>query len=588
MTEAVQDGITVNLVYDGRAAKVTLNQEKVREIEDYYSKCETEGANEYQIEESKKAVAHLDVILGDPDRLRVVAEDFISHYETRVAEGATVAGKAMFVCSNRNIAYDFYKIIREMRPEWTEKRVCSDGVELSETDKKELKPIEMIKLVMTRNKDDEPELFEMLGTKDDRKEFDRQFKNVNSNFKIAIVVDMWLTGFDVPSLDTIYIDKPIRQHTLIQTISRVNCVYEGKDKGLIVDYIGIKKNMNVALKKYTNFECEEFEGVEQSVNIVKDQIEILGQMFHNFNSNDFFNGTPKEQLNCLNRAVEYIQLSEELEIRFMAAVKRMKQAFNLCSSSDKFSDTDKDYIHFYCAVRSVLFKLTKGDAPDIAQMNAHVRKLLEGAIQSDGIEELFETGKHISVDIFSDEYLNKINAIQLPNTKIKILQRLLSQAIDEFKKVNKIMGIEFADRMKHIVDEYNNRRRDEAYANEVLDDVAEQLAKLLEELKTEKNSFKEMGIDFEEKAFYDILNSVAKKYEFEYSDDKMIELSKQIKTIVDDKARYTDWSTREDIKANLQVDLILLLDEFGYPPVTIDDVYKEVLEQAENFKKYAG
>jgi len=287
------------------------------------------------------------------------------------------------------------------------------------------------------------------------------------------------------------------------------------------------------------------------------------------------------------RAVEYVQLSDELETRFMAAVKRMKQAFNLCSSSENISDEEKDYIHFYCAVRSILFKLTKGDAPDISQMNARVREMLEGAIQSDGIEELFESGKHIAVDIFSDEYMDKINAIQLPNTKIKILQRLLSQAIDEFKKVNKIMGVEFADRLKKVVDEYNNRRRDEAYANEVLDDVAEQLAQLLEELKKEKNSFQSMGIDYEEKAFYDILKAVSKKYEFEYPDDKMVELAKRIKIIVDDKSKYTDWATREDIKANLQVDLILLLDEFDYPPVTLDDVYKEVLEQAENFKKYA-
>lgn len=586
MTEAVRDGITVNLVYDGRAARVTINQDKVREIEEYYDFCVREEANEYQVEESKKSVANMEIIIGDPDRLRAVAEDFINHYETRVAEGATVAGKVLFVCSNRYIAYAFYKIITELRPEWTEKKISDKGVVLSEKDKKELKPIEKIKMVMTRNKDDEKELFDMLGTKDDRKEFDRQFKNPKSNFKIAIVVDMWLTGFDVPELDTIYIDKPIQQHNLIQTISRVNRVCEGKNKGLIVDYIGIKKNMNMALKKYTNFESEEFEGIEQSIIIVKDQLEVLSQMFHNFNNTDFLNGSPVEQLACLNRAVEYVQLSEEMETRFMAAVKRMKQAFNLCSSSDKFSNIDKDYIHFYCAVRSILFKLTKGDAPDISQMNARVREMLEGAIQSDGIEELFETGKHISVDIFSDEYMDKINAIQLPNTKIKILQRLLSQAIDEFKKVNKIMAVEFADRLKRVVDEYNNRRRDEAYANEVLDDVANQLAKLLEELKQEKNSFKKMGIDYEEKAFFDILKAVSKKYEFEYPNDKMIELSKRIKAIVDDKARYTDWSTREDIKANLQVDLILLMDEFDYPPVTLDEVYKEVLEQAENFKKY--
>lgn len=587
MTEAVRDGITVNLVYDGRAAKVTLNQDKVREIEAYYDFCVREGASEYQVEESKKSIANMEVIIGDQDRLRAVAEDFIKHYETRVEEGATVAGKAMFVCSNRYIAYDLYKIIVESRPKWAEKQLSEDGVPLSEKDKKELKPIEKIKMVMTRNKDDEKELFEMLGTKEDRKELDRQFKNPKSNFKIAIVVDMWLTGFDVPELDTIYIDKPIQQHTLIQTISRVNRVCEGKDKGLIVDYIGIKKNMNLALKKYTNFESEEFEGVDQSVTIVKDQLEVLSHIFYKFDSRNFFEGSPKEQLDCLNKAVEFVQLSEELETRFMAAVKRMKQAFNLCSSSEKITDTEKDYIHFYCAVRSVLFKLTKGDAPDLFQMNARAREMLEGAIQSDGIEELFETGKHISVDIFSNEYMDKINAIQLPNTKIKILQRLLSQAIDEFKKVNKIMGVEFAERLKRVVDEYNNRRRDEAYANEVLDDVAEKLAQLLEALKEEKDSFKKMGIDYEEKAFYDILKAVSKKFEFEYPDEKMIELSKRIKKIVDDKSRYTDWSTREDIKANLQVDLILLLDEFGYPPVTLNDVYKEVLEQAENFKKYS-
>jgi type I restriction enzyme R subunit len=588
MTESVKDGITVNLVYDGRAARVTLNEERLREIEDYYARCELEGANEHQIEESQKAVAHLDVIIGDPDRLRAVASDFLDHYETRVREGATVEGKAMFVCSNRFIAYDLYKFIVEMRPDWAVARVAEDGVELTEDERKKLKPIEKIKMVMTRSKDDKKELYDLLGTKDDRKELDRQFKQVKSNFKIAIVVDMWLTGFDVPCLDTIYIDKPIQQHTLIQTISRVNRVYEGKDKGLIVDYIGIKNNMNKALAKYTNFKAEEFEGVEQSVTIVKDQLDVLAQMFHNFNNADFFAGTPKQQLDCLNRAVEYVQLSEELELRFMAAVKRMKKAFDLCAASPDISDDERDYIHFYVAVRSILFKLTKGNAPDIAQMNARVRALIADAIEADGVEALFETGTHIEeVDIFSEEYLAKIMSIPLPNTKVKILQQLLSQAIDEFRKVNKIKGIEFADRLKKVIEDYNNRRKDEKYANEVLDDVADQLAKLLEELKAEKTSFVGMGIDFEEKAFYDILKSIAAKFEFEYPHDKLIKLSREMKKIVDDKAKYTDWSRREDIKAELKVDIILVLAAHGYPPVTNDEVFKEIFEQAENFKKYA-
>lgn len=587
MTEAVKDEITVNLVYDGRAAKVTLREDKLHEIEEYYDKCASLGASEEQIEESQKAVAHLATILGDPNRLKAVAKDFISHYEKRVEEGSTVAGKAMFVCADRLIAYAFYLNLIELRPEWKEKRKAPEGVELTEKEEKELKPIEKVCLVMTRNKDDKKELYEMLGTKEHRKELDRQFKNVKSNFKIAIVVDMWLTGFDVPCLDTIYIDKPIQQHTLIQTISRVNRVYEGKDRGLIVDYIGIKKNMNVALRKYTNFEKEELDDVCQAVTIVLDQLEVLDQMFHNFNAKDYYVGSPVEQLNCLNRAVEYVQLTQDLEVRFMAAVKKMKQAFSLCSSSEQFTSADIGKVHFYQAVRSILFKLTKGDAPDTSQMNAKVRKLLDEAIQSDGIEELFETGKHINIDIFSDEYMARIEKIPMPNTKIKALQRLLSYAIEEFKKVNKIKSIEFAERMKAVVEIYNNRRKDEAFANEVLDDVANQLADLIQELKTERNSFKNIGIDYEEKAFYDILFAVSKKYEFEYPNDKMIALSKEIRVVVDDKAKYTDWSTREDIKANLQVDLIILLDKYGYPPVTIDDVYKEVLEQAENFKKYA-
>ena len=243
MTEAVKDEITVNLVYEGRAAKVTLREDKLREIEEYYDKCASLGASGEQIEESQKAVAHLDTIIGDPDRLKAVAKDFVTHYEKRVEEGSTVAGKALFVCENRLIAYALYRNLMELRPEWKEKRKAPKGVELTEKEEKELKPIEKVCLVMTRNKDDDKELYEMLGTKDDRKELDRQFKNIKSNFKIAIVVDMWLTGFDVPCLDTIYIDKTIQQHTLIQTISRVNRVYEGKDRGLIVDYIGIRKRL---------------------------------------------------------------------------------------------------------------------------------------------------------------------------------------------------------------------------------------------------------------------------------------------------------------------------------------------------------
>lgn len=230
MTESVKDEITVRIVYEGRAAKIALHNGELEKIERYYEEAAEAGANEYQIEQSKKESANMYAILGDHDRLRALAEDFVDHYEKRVSEGSTVAGKAMFVSSNREIAYEFYRNVIALRPEWNEVRVAAEGVELSEKDKREIKPMERIKMVMTRGQDDAEELYKLAGTKEDRKEFERQFKNEKSNFKIAIVVDMWLTGFDVPFLDTIYIDKPIQKHNLIQTISRVNRKFKGKNK----------------------------------------------------------------------------------------------------------------------------------------------------------------------------------------------------------------------------------------------------------------------------------------------------------------------------------------------------------------------
>ena len=588
MKESVADEITVNLIYEGRAAKVFLDKTKVQEIEDYYAQCQDDGANEFQIEASKKAVVNLETILSDPDVINEVAKDFINHYETRVSEGATVLGKAMFVCPNREIAFALWQKIVELRPEWNEQKLTADNSQLSEKDKKVLKPTEMIKMVMTENKaKDINGLFELLGNKKTRKELDRQFKNEKSNFKIAIVVDMWLTGFDVPCLDTIYIYKPLQKHSLIQTISRVNRVYKGKDKGLIVDYIGIKKAMNEALKMYNDNSEDEFEDTDKALIILKDTLSILNEMFVKFDMSLYFEGRPLQQLECLNKAVEYIQTSEENEKRFMASVKRLKQSFNLCSSSDAISKSERDLINFYVAVRSIIFKLTKGTAPDITTMNNHVLQMIQEAILSNGVEELFSVGKNIHENLFSPEYLQKINNIQLPNTKIKILQQLLKQMIDEYKKTNKIKALEFGEHLQKIVDLYNSRHDD--FSTQVLDEVTKKLNDLFFQIQNDKEKFKELVISFEEKAFYDILVSCAKKFHFEnqYPDEKMKDLAKKVKLLVDDKTRYTDWDVRIDVKAEMEADLMILLDENGYPPVPRNEVYNEVFEQAENFKKYS-
>jgi type I restriction enzyme R subunit len=409
MTESVRDEITVRIVYEGRAAKVALNNSELEKIEKYYEQVALEGANEYQIEQSKEETAKMNAILGDPKRLQSLAEDFVTHYENRVSEGATVKGKAMFVCSSREIAYAFFKNVISLRPEWNEIKVADEAAVLSEKDQREIKPMERIKLIMTRSQDDPEEMYKLIGSKEQRKELDRQFKNEKSNFKIAIIVDMWLTGFDVPFLDTMYIDKPVQQHNLIQTISRVNRKYEGKNKGLVVDYIGIKKQMNLALAKYNKGDEDNFEDIAESLIIVRNHLDLLAKLFHNFDSTKYFKGTTLQQLNTLNQAAEYVQLTKDIETRFMGFVKRLKAAYDICAGSEQLTQTERDYTHFYMAVRSIVFKLTRGNAPDTAQMNARVREMIKDALSSDGVEEIFKLGDNLESeqDLFDKDYLAK-------------------------------------------------------------------------------------------------------------------------------------------------------------------------------------
>jgi type I restriction enzyme, R subunit len=587
MTESVKDEITVRIVYEGRAAKVALNNSELEKIERYYEEAADLGANEYQIEESKKAVASMNAIIGDPKRLKALAEDFVQHYENRISEGASIKGKALFVCSSREIAYEFYKNVIALRPEWNEVLVAEEGVELSENDQKEIKPMERIKMIMTRGKDDDETLYNLLGTKEYRKELDRQFKNAKSNFKIAIVVDMWLTGFDVPFLDTIYIDKPIQQHNLIQTISRVNRKFEGKNKGLVVDYIGIKKQMNLALAKYNKGDEDNFEDIGESLIIVRNHLDLLANVFHKFDSSKYFDGTPLQQLNALNEGAEFVMQTKDRETRFMGLVKRLKAAYDICAGSEKLTQSERDYTHFYLAIRSIVFKLTKGDAPDTAQMNARVREMIKDALASDGVEEIFKMGeeKESHQDIFDEDYLDKINKIKLPNTKIKLLQKLLAKVIGEIKKVNMVRGVDFSRKMQVLVERYNQRDENDVLRSEVYEEMADHLTDLIWEVYKEFSAGDEFGIDFEEKAFFDILRQLCVKYDFSYPEDKMIELARAVKELVDEQARFPDWNKRDDIKSALKVGLIILLDEHGYPPVERDEVYQDIFTQAENFKK---
>jgi type I restriction enzyme R subunit len=285
-------------------------------------------------------------------------------------------------------------------------------------------------------------------------------------------------------------------------------------------------------------------------------------------------------------AAEFAQQTKEFETRFMGLVKRLKAAYDICAGSEELTQDEKDYTHFYLAVRSIIFKLTKGNAPDTAQMNAKVREMIKEALQSEGVQEIFKQGNESESeqDLFDADYLAKIDKIKLPNTKIKLLQQLLSKVIKEIKKVNRVKGIDFAKKMEALVEKYNNRDANDILRSEVYEEMAEALTNMIWEVHKEFSAGEALGISFEEKAFYDILNTLCLKYDFNYPNDKMIELAKSVKELVDGQAKFPDWNKRDDIKSALKVGLILLLDEHGYPPVERDEVYVEIFEQAQNYK----
>lgn len=591
MIEAVEDGITKTIMYEGRASHVFADSELLRQIEAYYDQCAQEGSSEYQIVESKKAMTQMNILLSSPDLIHRLAVDFLQHYERRVEEGSTVKGKAMIVCATREIGYAIYKEIIAMRPEWVEVKICSDGEELTKEEAEKIKPIEKIKMVFIRQKDDDPVLYDLLGTDEERKKLDLQFKEEKSNFKIAIVVDMWITGFDVPCLDTMYCYKPLQMHTLIQTVSRVNRNYPGKDKGLIVDYLGIKKKFNQAMKKYANGGQNEtpLETIDAAVNLFKDELDLLHRMFNRFDYTKFFTGTPLEQLDTLQQAAECMQQTDETEKRFMKHTTIMKSAYNMCNNDERITKEEVNDVHFFTGVRSIIYKTTTGESPDATQMNRHVLNLVNEALISEEVVAInsMRLDNTEQIDMLASQYMEKLKRLPYHNTKVKLMERLLKRVIDSVKKVNKVKSVNFTDRLNAIIDKYNDRSDDIVLADEIVTEVAKQLADLFEEIK--KDSVLPDGIpNIEVKAFYDILKSVAERYGFlhEYTEEQYIALAKDVKEVVDDKTQYIDWDKKADIKAQLKVQIILTLAKHKYPPATRDDVFQAIFEQAENFRKH--
>lgn len=588
MKESSDDGITVRIAYEPRLARVVLSDEQAKEIQKYYDQCAAEGSSSEQIEESQRAMSKMTAILGHPGRLKKLAVDIVNHYEALCSEKPEIVQKAMIVCADRPLAFKVLKEILAIRPEWGEAKKAEDESQLTMEELDKLMALPKVNMVATQGQNDEKELFEMCGTKEYRKKLDKQFKNNNSNFKIAIVVDMWITGFDVPSLAVMYIDKPLQKHTLIQTISRVNRVFDGKDKGLVVDYIGIKNDMLEAVKKYGGPQESPVDELNISLGIFRNHLALINELLVDFNATKFHTGTPLERLNCLNAAAEYVQMKKEIQTRFMGLSRRLKSAYVICFPSGELTEKETATAQFYLAIRSIIYKQTQGNAPDAEVMNRVVEEMVKKAITCTGIENVVDD--HKSVDLFSDDFLAKLDTVKMPITKFNALLKLLRKAISAYGRTNKVKAVEFDERLRKVVEAYNSRDK-LVFTSEVVadfvNDLSDELIKILKDLQEDKTFFEKLGISYEEKAFYDILVKVRGDHGFPYEEEKCLLLANQIKELVDDKAQFADWSTRDDIKNQLNMDLTVLLYKNGYPPEWDEEVFEKVMEQAENFKKYS-
>lgn len=587
MKESSDDGITVRISYEPRLARVILSDSDAKAIQKYYDKCAEQGSNAEQIEESQKAMSRMTAILCHPDRLCKLAKDIVEHYEKICNEKPEITQKAMIVCADRTLAFNLYKEIISIRKDWSIAKKCEDETKYTKEEIKKLPTVAKINLVATRGADDQKELYDLCGTKEYRSKLDEYFKNDKSNFKIAIVVDMWITGFDVPSLVVMYIDKPLQKHTLIQTISRVNRVYEGKDSGLIVDYIGIRDEMMQAIKTYGGPQESPIDEIAISLNIFRNHLKLIDDLLCNFNATNFYVGEPLARLNCLNLAAEYVQSSKEMETRFMALSRKLKAAYGIVFPTGELSNVEISKAQFYLAIRSIIYKQTKGDAPDAEIMNQVVEEMVKKAISCTGIENIVDDIK--SLDLFSEDFEKQLASIDMPITKFNALIKLLKKAISGYGKINKIKAVEFDERLRKVVEIYNTRDK-LVFTSEVVadfvNDLSDELLNIFKDLNIDQTSFEKLGITYEEKAFYDILVKVRDDHKFVFEDEKCKSLAKKIKELVDDKLQYADFFKRDDIKNQLNMDLTVLLYKNGYPPEWDEEVFNKVMEQAENFKKF--
>lgn len=624
MDQAVADGLTVSIKYHPRITKVLLDKEKIKQIEAYYKKCFTDGATPEDIEASKKAMSSMDIILSEPSRLERLAVDIHDHYTASCAQDPDRIQKAMIVCSSRPIAYALLQKFQEKYPEWFEAKKVPDGQAATEAELKALKPMPFMAMVASVGSNDKADMYNYLGgVKNDKRseELDAAFKQEKSNFRIVIVVDMWITGFDVPSLTYMYNDKPLQKHQLIQTISRVNRKYPGKEYGMVIDYIGIRENMREAMKRYggNTSIAPTADDVEQATKVFREELHVLKTLFANYDLKPFLdiNCNPVTRYTLLAKAAEYVFSStKELKLEtskapqkvsfktyFLKTVKRMRMAFDICQPSGLLNDEEAALAQCFMAIAGFVRKMSGTTELDTDTMNRNVAKMVEEALKYNKVESVLETGAE--EDIFSPEYYEKLSDVKMPATKLELLVKTLRKEIKEYSKVNQIAAKTYQELLEKTIDEYHNRRKtltaeeaseaQEQATDDIIKNATEQALNILHQLNENRNSFRKIGLTFEEKAFYDILIALRNQYNFEYGTDSNVDgfivndkckiLAKKVKEIIDTKSSFADWLNNQNVRDQLKFDIKICLIKNGYPPKYSPEVFSKVMEQVENFEE---
>lgn len=626
MDQSVADGLTVSIKYHPRIAKVLLDQEKVRQIEDYYKRCADDGATAEDIEASKKAMSSMEVILGEPSRLERLAVDIHDHYVSSCANDLDRVQKAMVVCSSRPIAYELLKQFQEKYPEWFVEKKAPDGIAISDEEKRDLKPMPFMAMVASVGSNDRKDMYNYLGGVKNGKrseELDAAFKQEKSNFRVAIVVDMWITGFDVPSLTYMYNDKPLKKHLLIQTISRVNRKYPGKEYGLIVDYIGIRDNMREAMKLYggDSSVAPTADDVDQATGVFREELLILKDLFAGYDLAPFLDpdGDPVERYRLLAKAAEYVfvsidKLSTEsnggkstervsFKTYFLKTVKRLRAAHDICQPSGELSEEESAFAQCFMAIAGFVRKMSGTSEVDTDTMNCRVAKMVEAALKYNQVESILENGKQ--EDSFSPEYFERLSDIKMPASKLELLVKMLRQQISEYSKTNQMAARKFQEMLEETIRQYHERRKhliteeagaaQEETSEEIIQNATEQALQILKEMHADQDSFRKVGLTFEEKAFYDILMVLRDQYNFEYGTDKMVDgasvndkcksLAKKIKEIIEIKSSFADWLNNQIVRDQLKFDIKVCLIKNGYPPQYSPEVFRKVMEQVENFEE---